>query len=88
MNKETLEEAAERFRSRNPGTMYGGNNVKITKAFKDGAKWQAERMYSEEEVNILLDALKYFISRVENGTIKSKTTYKMYKDIVEQYKKE
>lgn len=46
-----------------------------------------EKMYSEEEVSILLDALKYFINRVENGTIKSKTTYKIYKDIVEQFKK-
>ena len=50
MNKETLEEAAERFRSNNPGTMQGGNNTKILKAFISGAKWQAERMYSEEDM--------------------------------------
>jgi hypothetical protein len=48
--QETLEEAAERFRSNNPGTMQGGNNTKILNAFIAGAKWQAERMYSEEEV--------------------------------------
>jgi len=39
MNKETLEEAAERL-------------IKLNRqdAFYEGAKWQAERMYSEEEV--------------------------------------
>ena len=50
MSKETLEEAAEKFRSENPGTTQGGNNTKILNAFKKGAKWQQERMYSEEEV--------------------------------------
>jgi hypothetical protein len=29
--------------------------------------------------------LEYFIDRVENGTIKSKTTYKMFKDLIEKY---
>ena len=56
MNKqqETLEEAAEKFRSKNSGTMQGGNNTKILNAFKNGAKWQAERMYSEEEAGELV----------------------------------
>ena len=54
MKQETLEEAAEKFRNENPGTMQGGNNTKIIKAFKEGAKWQQERMYSEEEVLQLL----------------------------------
>ena len=54
---ETLEEAAEKFRSNNPGTMQGGNNTKILNAFKNGAKWQQERSYSEEEViRILIKA--------------------------------
>ena len=53
-DKETLEEAAEKFRSNNPGTMQGGNNTKILNAVKNGAKWQAERMYSEEEVKEIL----------------------------------
>ena len=45
---ETLEEAAERNHNEqklNTYTPYSFND-----AFKDGAKWQAERMYSEEEV--------------------------------------
>ncbi len=56
-DKETLEEAAEKFRSNNPGTMQGGNNTKILNAFKNGAKWQQERSYSEEEVWKLVNKL-------------------------------
>jgi hypothetical protein len=43
--KETLEEAAEQFEYTDG--VYG---------FKQGAKWQAERMYSEEEVKQIIDA--------------------------------
>jgi hypothetical protein len=48
--KETLEEAAERYiQSKNPQwTPYH------KRSFKDGAEWQAERSYSEEEVLKLL----------------------------------
>lgn len=49
----TLEEAAERFRSKNPGTMQGGNNTKILNAFIAGAKWKQEQdknKYSEEDI--------------------------------------
>jgi hypothetical protein len=44
--QETLEEVAERFEFTNG--VYG---------FKQGAKWQQERMYSEEEVLHILDTL-------------------------------
>jgi hypothetical protein len=44
MKQETLEEAAERyFKKVSP-------NICFHDAAKFGAKWQAERMYSEEEV--------------------------------------
>ena len=63
-DKETLEEAAEKFRSENPGTTQGGNNTKILNAFKNGAKWQAERMYSEEEVQVkLYECLGHFAQK-------------------------
>ena len=64
MKQETLEEAAEKFRSNNPGTMQGGNNTKILNAFKNGAKWQQERMYSEEEVQVkLYECLGHFAQK-------------------------
>lgn len=50
---ETLEEAAERNHNEqklNTYTPYSFND-----AFKDGAKWQAERMYSQEEVVDLIE---------------------------------
>ena len=49
-DKETLEEAAENF--------FNNTRFRNYKAFFcEGAKWQAERMYSEEEVvNILIKA--------------------------------
>jgi hypothetical protein len=50
MNKETLEETAKLAFSYE----YGGEETSITDrkrdAFIEGAKWQSERMYSEEEV--------------------------------------
>ena len=54
MEKETLEEAAERYKSlKLPDDLYDG--------FIEGAKWQAERMYSEEEVlDILFKHTEYF----------------------------
>lgn len=41
--QKTLEEAAEIFRSNNPGTSQGGNNTKILNAFTAGAKWQEKQ---------------------------------------------
>ena len=52
--EETLEQAAEKFRNNNPGTMQGGNNTKILNAFKNGAKWQQERSYSFDELRLWL----------------------------------
>ena len=54
--EETLEQAAEKFRSNNPATRGGGNNSKIIKSFIAGIKWQQERTYSEED---MLNASKY-----------------------------
>jgi hypothetical protein len=51
-----------------------------------GAKWQAKQMYTKEDVNPLLEAIQYFIDRVEKGTIKSKTTYNMYKNVIKEFK--
>jgi hypothetical protein len=51
--QETLEEAAERFTSK----YYSGEGYErdIEEAVKFGAKWQAERMYSEEEVIAIVE---------------------------------
>ena len=53
---ETLEDAAKnKYPIENTGAMFMPNRHEVTniykqEAFIDGAKWQAERMYYEEEV--------------------------------------
>jgi hypothetical protein len=54
-NKETIEEAAEKYWAKQP---YNED------AFIEGAKWQAERMYSEEEVQLILSKL---LTDIKNG---------------------
>ena len=58
-NKETLEEAAKNYASKKlqrPITIYNPleSNIAEYVGFIEGAKWQAERMYSEEEVYHIL----------------------------------
>ena len=57
MEKETLEEAAEH--NYPSGDVWTEEQAVIRRlAFKNGANWQAERMYSEEEVTKLLISCK------------------------------
>jgi hypothetical protein len=68
-NKETVEEAAEQFEYTDG--VYG---------FKQGAKWQQERSYSEEEVIKLVSDWNYYQSYDD-----TKTRVK-FKDWFEQFK--
>jgi hypothetical protein len=57
--KETLEEAAEReYPKEGEDSIYCDLGLIQQGAFIAGAKWQAERMYSEEEVLDLLEFVK------------------------------
>ena len=70
MAEETIEEAAERNHNEqklNTYTPYSFND-----AFKDGAKWQQERMYSEEEVlDLLYKRDLYLLNRDEEVELES-----------------
>jgi len=71
--KETLEEAAERI--------YDDNLFDYEKyryGFIDGAKWQAERMYSEEEVRVAI--IKASMSSTDNFI-------EICDEVIEQFKK-
>ena len=70
--QETLQEAAEKYWSKQP---YNED------AFIEGAKWQQERMYSEEEVYQLLYDLS---AQVLNNKI---STPKLLEKWFEQFKK-
>jgi hypothetical protein len=56
MEQETIEEAAERFYPISKGgsmwmpSAHDCNQANKQEGFKEGAKWQAERMYSEEDM--------------------------------------
>ena len=52
MKNETLEEAADKF----------SKELSQVVAFYEGAKWQAERMYSEEEVLNILQEFKRYLA--------------------------
>jgi hypothetical protein len=54
MTQETLEEAALKYNEQFVG---GQESRYAAEDFINGAKWQQERSYSEEEVNKLLDIL-------------------------------
>jgi hypothetical protein len=54
MTQETLEEAAKEGYNNMP---FGIGLIKRRSVFLLGAKWQAERMYSEEEVEIIIQKL-------------------------------
>jgi hypothetical protein len=55
MKQETLEEAAEKFTENlyykvNTVDEFNGEPLAVYNAFIAGAKWQSERMYSDEEI--------------------------------------
>jgi hypothetical protein len=68
MKQETLEKAAERlyqYQSQNPPYTIITPKDKV-EGFMAGAKWQAERMYSEEEVkHIVSEALQSALVTVD-----------------------
>jgi hypothetical protein len=71
--KETLEEAAEkgyRFEA-DPMMPDKREHQDFLRIFKKGAQWQAERMYSEEEV---LELLQKALTHQDDGEIGSLVT--------------
>jgi hypothetical protein len=77
-NKETLEEAAEKYHNK----ISKKRNTQLGVPFEDftkGAKWQQERMYSEEEVHKIIESYQ---NMMENNPIH--THYDIW---FEQFKK-
>jgi hypothetical protein len=74
--QETLEEVAEKVYPIN--MMYGGDNNAITRSiFIEGAKWQQERSYSEE------DMLKSFMAGIKCESDNGKN----FEEFIKQFKK-
>jgi hypothetical protein len=86
MKEETIEEAAERlfnnFQKENP--IISKKDIRPFKlGFIKGTKWQAERMYSEEDM-INFHKWAYQKNRIEES---DKTTKELLKEWFEPYKK-
>jgi hypothetical protein len=65
-NKEPLEEAAENYTKDSTKHFMEKTNVEL--GFIEGAKWQKERMYSEEEVEGIIASLLHTPKLVEEGS--------------------
>jgi len=65
--KETLEEAAKRYiESDKFESPHGHGMREVKQSFIEGAKWQQERMYSEEEVIKAIGAARVFYKTDED----------------------
>jgi hypothetical protein len=77
MKKETLEEAAKYY-AHNYFEMHDTNNYKALKqGFEAGAKWQQEKMYSEEDMR------KAFKSSSLTNML---DVYESFEEFIEQFK--
>ena len=82
-NLETLEEASKEF-ANSKKWMDKGAESWVEHTFIEGAKWQKERMYSEEEVIKLITFVKHL--KYMDG---SKPQYQFSSlEILEQFKKQ
>jgi hypothetical protein len=76
MKKETLEEVAERYaEGKSSSSVF--QEAHITD-FINGAKWQAERMYSEEEVIQTIRDFKY--DSIHIGDMNPEKWFKQFKN--------
>jgi hypothetical protein len=80
--KETLEAAAENYVSNETDS-----TLKLISkySFRDGSKWQAERMYSEEEVEKIAKELFFTMSNCDKGIIHREFDFDNW---LKQFKKE
>ena len=96
MKKESLEEAAERLQKDKYGIFIskdadvkGQLVIDTAKAaflsgMKEGANWQAERMYSEED---MIEFAKWVFLEVGSNTGKDRTNKELFDEWFEQFKK-
>ena len=78
MKQETLEEASWKY---NPLKKLDGEFIRA--AFIEGAKWQAERMYSEEEVENIL----FRYAEEEHAWFSCKSEIDSFNEWFKQFKK-
>ena len=80
MKKETLEEAAVKYAKQFDYAEDSSPQID----FIEGAKWQAERMYSEED---MIEFAKWVFLEVGSNTGKDRTNKELFNEWFEQFKK-
>ena len=83
MGKETLEEAVEKYVKNFAPSVKSAREI----GFIDGAKWQAERMYNEEELRKMLFDLGDVLFNNCQNCIKEGEPEKYFNVIIEPFKK-
>jgi len=83
--KETLEEAAKEFVLSHDFSLLTNPNHLANRCFQYGANWQAERMYSEED--LISFAHFYFQEEFNSSMQTSKSTKDIFNKWFEQFKK-
>ena len=81
--QETLEEAAEKWVFKTNGHKWSNNNNEVGDnygSFIAGAKWQQERMYSEDDMHNLMDEYQEWL-------VLTLEPIKPFKEWFEQFKK-
>jgi len=82
MDKETLEEAAKKFANKEIKAWNSYHDLYY--GFTEGAKWQAERSYSEED---MIEFAVWMYLEVESNSGKDRTNEELFKQWFEQFKK-
>ena len=83
MEKETLEEAAKQY-----AKQYALSTRHISHiGFEDGAKWQAERMYSEEEKELMIKIFHSYWFENNPEHEDNLKEWELSKKLFEQFKK-
>ena len=80
MKKETLEEAAVKYAKQFDYAEDSSPQID----FIEGANWQAERMYSEED---MIEFAKWVFLEVGSNTGKDRTNKELFNEWFEQFKK-
>jgi hypothetical protein len=92
MEKETLEEAAREYTEKlyykvNSIDEFNGEPLGVHNAFIEGAKYQAERMYSEEEVKFIIKIFNSYWFENNSEHEDNLKDWELSKKLFEQFKK-
>jgi hypothetical protein len=86
MKEETLEEATDRLAKKYGYDVEGQKVADFIDGVVRGAEWQAERMYSEEEVRQMLWELGDVLFNNNQNGIEEGDPEKYFDGIIEQFK--